>query len=88
MLFTGRLTAKAEVKAVKGDKQVINFTVAINQNGKTSWAKKRKKPPTLTAPTGAIQVSPNTSPKAQSWKFRDGWKHRAIRAKTMVSRQD
>lgn len=31
MLFTGRLTANATVNAVKGDKQVINFTVAINR---------------------------------------------------------
>jgi single-strand DNA-binding protein len=60
MLFTGRLTANAEVKAVKNDKQVINFTGAINQNGKTNKAKKRKRPHSLTALTGAIQVSPNT----------------------------
>jgi single-strand DNA-binding protein len=43
MLFTGRLTAKAEVKAVKGDKQVINFTVAINQKWKNKAGEKKEK---------------------------------------------
>jgi single-strand DNA-binding protein len=43
MLFTGRLTAKAEVKAVKNDKQVINFTVAINQQWKNKQGEKKEK---------------------------------------------
>jgi single-strand DNA-binding protein len=43
MLFTGRLTAKAEVKAVKGEKQVINFTVAINQRWKNKAGEKKEK---------------------------------------------
>jgi single-strand DNA-binding protein len=43
MLFTGRLTANAEVKAVKGDKQVINFTVAINQKWKNKQGEKKEK---------------------------------------------
>ena len=42
MLFTGRLTAKAELKAVKGDKQVINFTVAINQKWKNKAGEKKE----------------------------------------------
>jgi len=42
MLFTGKLTAKAETKAVKGDKQVINFTVAIDQKWKKAGEKKEK----------------------------------------------
>lgn len=43
MLFTGRLTANAEVKAVKGNKQVINFTVAINQKWKNKAGEKKEK---------------------------------------------
>ncbi|QEC74731.1 single-stranded DNA-binding protein [Mucilaginibacter ginsenosidivorax] len=43
MLFTGRLTANAEVKAVKGNKQVINFTVAINQKWKNKDGEKKEK---------------------------------------------
>jgi single-strand DNA-binding protein len=43
MLFTGRLTANADVKAVKGDKQVINFTVAINQKWKNKAGEKKEK---------------------------------------------
>jgi single-strand DNA-binding protein len=43
MLFTGRLTANAEVTAVKGDKQVINFTVAINQKWKNKAGEKKEK---------------------------------------------
>lgn len=43
MLFTGRLTANAEVKAVKGDKQVTNFTVAINQKWKNKAGEKKEK---------------------------------------------
>ncbi len=43
MLFTGRLTANAAVNAVKGDKQVINFTVAINQRWKNKAGEKKEK---------------------------------------------
>ncbi|MEO6851563.1 MAG: single-stranded DNA-binding protein [Mucilaginibacter sp.] len=43
MLFTGRLTANATVNAVKGDKQVINFTVAINQKWKNKDGEKKEK---------------------------------------------
>jgi single-strand DNA-binding protein len=43
MLFTGRLTANAEVKAVTGDKTVINFTVAINQKWKNKAGEKKEK---------------------------------------------
>jgi single-strand DNA-binding protein len=31
MLFTGRITANAEVRTIKGDKQVTNLTVPLNQ---------------------------------------------------------
>jgi len=43
MLLTGRLTANAEVKAIAGDKQVINFTVAINQKWKNKAGEKKEK---------------------------------------------
>lgn len=43
MLFTGRLTANAEVKAVKGKKQVINFTVALNERWKNKAGDKIEK---------------------------------------------
>jgi single-strand DNA-binding protein len=43
MLFTGRVTANAEVSTVKGDKQVINFTVAINQKWKNKAGEKKEK---------------------------------------------
>jgi single-strand DNA-binding protein len=34
MLFTGRVTAEAEVREVKNDKKVTNFTVALNKKWK------------------------------------------------------
>jgi single-strand DNA-binding protein len=43
MLFTGRLTANATVNPVKGDKQVINFTVAINQQWKNKAGEKKER---------------------------------------------
>ena len=43
MLFTGRITANAEVRTVKGDKQVTNFTVALNQRYKTKAGEKKEK---------------------------------------------
>jgi len=43
MLFTGRLTADAEVNTVKGDKSVTNFTVALNQRYKTKAGEKKEK---------------------------------------------
>jgi single-strand DNA-binding protein len=43
MLFTGRITANADVTAVKGDKQVVNFTVAINQRWTNKDGDKKEK---------------------------------------------
>jgi single-strand DNA-binding protein len=42
MLFSGRLTADAEVRNVKGDKKVTGFTVAINDRFKTKDGEKRE----------------------------------------------
>jgi hypothetical protein len=43
MLFTGRLTADAEVKELKNDKQVTNFTIALNHSFKTRAGEKKEK---------------------------------------------
>lgn len=43
MLFTGRITANAEVTTVKGDKKVTNFTVALNQRFKTKAGEKQER---------------------------------------------
>lgn len=43
MLFTGRITANAEVATVKGDRKVTNFTVALNQRFKTKAGEKRER---------------------------------------------
>lgn len=43
MLFTGRLTANAEVTIVKGDKKVTNFTVALNHRYKSKDGKKHER---------------------------------------------
>lgn len=43
MLFTGRLTADAEVKELKNDKKVTNFTVALNTKFKTKAGEKKEK---------------------------------------------
>ncbi len=43
MLFTGRITANAEVATVKGDKKVTNFTVALNQRFTTKAGEKWEK---------------------------------------------
>jgi single-strand DNA-binding protein len=43
MLFTGRITADAQTRTVSGDKQVTNFTVALNQRYKTKSGEKKEK---------------------------------------------
>jgi len=43
MLFTGRLTADAEVKELKNDKKVTNFVVALNTKFKTKVGDKKEK---------------------------------------------
>ncbi len=43
MLFTGRITADAEVRTINGDKQVTNFTVALNQRYKNKEGEKKEK---------------------------------------------
>jgi len=42
MLFSGRLTADAEVRNVKGDRKVTGFTVAINDRFKTKDGEKKE----------------------------------------------
>jgi single-strand DNA-binding protein len=42
MLFSGRLTANAEVRNVKGDKKVTGFTVAINDRFRTKDGEKKE----------------------------------------------
>ena len=41
MLFTGRITADAAVRDVKGDKKVTGFTIAINDRYTTKAGEKR-----------------------------------------------
>jgi single-strand DNA-binding protein len=43
MLFTGRLTADAEVQIVKGDKKVTKFNVALNKRYKDKQGNKQEK---------------------------------------------
>lgn len=43
MLFTGRLTADAEVQTVKGDRRVTKFTVALNKRYKDKEGNKQEK---------------------------------------------
>jgi len=42
MLFSGRLTADAAVRNVKGDRKVTGFTVAINDRFKTKDGEKKE----------------------------------------------
>ena len=43
MLFTGRLTADAEVRTVKNDRKVTGFTVAVNKRWKDKNGEKHEK---------------------------------------------
>jgi single-strand DNA-binding protein len=43
MQFTGRLTADAEVRTVKGDRKVTGFTVAVNKRWKDKNGDKHEK---------------------------------------------
>jgi single-strand DNA-binding protein len=43
MQFTGRVTADAEVRTVKGDKKVTGFTVAVNKRWKDKNGEKHEK---------------------------------------------
>lgn len=83
MLFTGRLTANAEVNAVKGDRTVTNFTVALNQRFKTRDGEKREKtafvdcaywvnPKLAEYLTKGAVVQINGWVDAQSWTNRKG----------------
>ncbi|MDP1972846.1 MAG: single-stranded DNA-binding protein [Sediminibacterium sp.] len=42
MEFTGRITADAKVSTVKGDKEVVNFSVAINDRYRPKGATETK----------------------------------------------
>jgi len=83
MLFTGRITADAEVRTVKGDKQVTNFTVALNQRYKTKAGEKKERtafvncaywvnPGLATYLTKGAIVEISGWVEAQAWENRDG----------------
>jgi len=83
MLFTGRITANAEVRTVKGDKQVTNFTVALNQRYKTKAGEKKEKtayvncsywvnPGLAVYLTKGAIVEISGWVEAQTWENRDG----------------
>lgn len=83
MLFTGRITANAEVRTVRGDKQVTNFTVALNQRYKTKAGEKKEKTAFVNCsywvnPGLAIYLTKGAIVEisgwveAQTWENRDG----------------
>jgi single-strand DNA-binding protein len=83
MLFTGRITANAEVRTIKGDKQVTNFTVALNQRYKTKAGEKKEKtayvncsywvnPGLAVYLTKGAIVEISGWVEAQTWENRDG----------------
>lgn len=83
MLFTGRITANAEVRTIKGDKQVTNFTVALNQRYKTKAGDKKEKtayvncsywvnPGLAVYLTKGAIVEISGWVEAQTWKQQDG----------------
>ena len=43
MILTGRLTADASVHSIKDDRQVVNFSIAINDRYKTKAGEQREK---------------------------------------------
>jgi len=83
MLFTGRITADAEVRTTKGDKKVTGFTVALNQRYKTKEGEKKEKTAYVNCSywinpglamyltKGAI-VEVSGWVEAQTWENRDG----------------
>ena len=86
MLFTGRLTAHAEVATVKGDKTVTNFTVALNQRFTTKAGEKREKtayvdcaywinPGLADYLTKGAVVEVSGWVEAEAWNDRDGVAH-------------
>src|ERR1700761_3398876 len=83
MLFSGRLTADAEVRNVKGDKKVTGFTVAINDRFKTKDGEKREittyvecsywvNPGLAEYLTKGAIVEINGRVEARAWKKQDG----------------
>ncbi|SEN01042.1 single-strand binding protein [Mucilaginibacter gossypiicola] len=83
MLFTGRITADAQTRTVSGDKQVTNFTVALNQRYKTKAGEKKEKtafvncsywvnPGLAVYLTKGAIVEISGWVEAQTWENRDG----------------
>jgi len=85
-MYTGRLTADAEVRNVKGDKTVTGFTLAINKRFKNSKGEKQEKTAFIVcaywlnagiAPflkKGAL-VSVTGWPGSEAWIDKDGHAH-------------
>src|ERR1700712_3799778 len=83
MLFSGRLTADAEVRKITGDRKVTGFTVAINDRFKTKDGEKRE---ITTYVECSYWVNPGLAEylkkgviveiagrvEAQAWKNKDG----------------
>lgn len=88
-MYTGRLTADAEVRNVKGDRTVTGFTLAINKRFKNSKGEKQEKTAFIVcsywlnagvAPylkKGAL-ISVTGWPGSEAWVDRDGNAHSNI----------
>ncbi|WPU91713.1 single-stranded DNA-binding protein [Mucilaginibacter sabulilitoris] len=81
MLFTGRITANAEVRTIKGDKQVTNFTVALNQRYKTKAGEKKEKTAYVNCsywvnPGLAVYLTKGAIVEISGWVEAQTWKNR------------
>ncbi|WEA01769.1 single-stranded DNA-binding protein [Mucilaginibacter sp. SJ] len=86
MLFTGRITADAEVRTVKGDRTVTSFTVAVNKRFKNKAGEKQEKVSFIRCAywinsglaeylTKGTIVEINGWMEAEAWKGNDGELH-------------
>ena len=81
MLFTGRITADAQTRTVSGDKQVTNFTVALNQRYKTKAGEKKEKTAFINCsywvnPGLAVYLTKGAIVEISGWVEAQTWENR------------
>jgi single-strand DNA-binding protein len=86
MLFTGRLTANAEVRTTKSDKKVTGFTVAVNHRYKNKAGEKKEKVAYIDCsywvnPAIAEYLKKGTVVEISGWMEAQAWNNRDGEAK-------
>ena len=75
MNIVGRLTENAQVQTLSNGKQVVNFSVAVNDNYRNKAGENVQQTSFLTVLIGSVRGLLHTLPKAHWLNWKDEYRH-------------